>query len=208
MEGITIAIVDDHALFRSGIAALLKEEGIKVLFEAAHGVEMQELIKDRQPDIILMDINMPVMDGFEATTWLAAHYPDCHVLALTMFADDKAILQMLKAGAKGYISKESVVKELLRALQAINTKGLYLNDNISGRLLHSMQKADEPILSAKEQEFLIHCCSELTYKEIADKMNVSPRTVDNYRDAIFMKLQLKSRSGMLLYAIKNRLFSV
>jgi len=208
MENITIGIVDDHALFRSGIAALLKEEGITVLFEAANGIEMQNYLKTSVPEIVLMDINMPVMDGFEATIWLTGHHPACHVLALTMFADDNAVLQMIRAGAKGYISKESPAKELICALKSISTKGLYLNDNISGRLLHSMQKMGDPILSAKEHEFLIHCCSELTYKEIADKMNVSPRTVDNYRDAIFLKLQLKSRSGMLLYAIKNRLFSV
>jgi len=206
---IHIAIVDDHTLFRNGVAALMAEfDELEVVFEAENGQQMQQaLARHSQPDVILMDINMPVMDGYASAKWVKQNYPKIRVLALSMFEDDKAVIQMIKCGAGGYVLKESRPRELLEAIKAIHEKGVYINEMVSGKLLRSVaDKEDLPDISKKELEFLKLCCSELTYKEIADQMFVSPRTVDNYREALFLKLNLKSRSGLVLYAIQNGIF--
>jgi len=208
-EQINIAIVDDHTLFRNGVAALMSEFAeLKVVFEAENGLQMQQAIaRHDTPKVILMDINMPVMDGYAATKWLKANYPQIRVLALSMFEDDKAVIQMIRCGASGYVLKESRPKELLEAIKIISEKGVYINEMVSGKLLRTVSdKEDLPGLTKKELEFLKLCCSELTYKEIADQMFVSPRTVDNYREALFLKLNLKSRTGLVLYAIQNEIF--
>jgi DNA-binding NarL/FixJ family response regulator len=208
-DQIHIAIVDDHTLFRNGVAALMGEfEELKVVFEAENGEQMQQMLpKHPLPQVILMDINMPVMDGYTATKWLKEKYPQIKVLALSMFEDDKAVIRMIKSGASGYVLKESKPRELLEAIKTIHEKGVYINEMVSGKLIRSVaDKEDAPDLSKKELEFLKLCCSELTYKEIADQMYVSPRTVDNYREALFLKLNIKSRTGLVLYAIQNEIF--
>ena len=207
-QKINIAIVDDHTLFRNGLAALMNEfEELNVIFSAGNGEQMQQMLaKSPLPDIILMDINMPVMDGYKATAWLKETYPNIIVLALSMFDDEKAVIGMIKNGACGYVLKESKPREVLEAIKTIFSKGVYINELVSGKLLYSIANQENaPLFSAKEIEFLKLCCSELTYKEIADRMCVSPRTVDNYRESLFQKLNLKSRTGLVLYAIKNQL---
>jgi len=209
-EKIHIAIVDDHTLFRNGVAGLMSEfDELQVVFEAENGQQMQyALAKHPLPQVVLMDINMPVMDGYEATVWLKKNYPQTKVLALSMFEDDKAVIKMIKCGASGYVLKESKPGELLDAIKTIHTKGVYINELVSGKLIRSVADDEEgPDFTKKELEFLRLCCSELTYKEIADKMFVSPRTVDNYREALFLKLNLKSRTGLVLYAIQNQIFT-
>jgi len=207
-DQINIAIVDDHTLFRNGVAALMGEfEELDIVFEAENGEQFKQLLKKHPaPQVVLMDINMPVLDGYETTRWLKANYPAIKVLALSMFEDDKAIIQMIKCGASGYVLKESKPRELLEAIKTIYAKGVYINDLVSGKLLRSVTNAGGPELTKKELEFIKLCCSELTYKEIADQMFVSPRTVDNYREALFQKLNLKSRTGLVLYAIQNEIF--
>jgi DNA-binding NarL/FixJ family response regulator len=208
-DQILIAIVDDHTLFRNGVHALMSEfDELKVVFEADNGKQMQQmLLKHPLPKVILMDINMPVMDGYAATAWLKINYPGIKVLALSMFEDDKAVINMIRSGASGYILKESKPKELLEAIKMLAVKGTYINELVSGKLLRSVAGAGQDAeLTAKEAEFLKLSCSELTYKEIADKMNVSPRTVDNYRESLFQKLNLKSRTGLVLYAVQNEIF--
>lgn len=210
-QSISIAIVDDHTLFRSGLASLLDEfDEIEVLFEGINGQDLQNKIKNHpELQLILMDINMPVMDGFTATKWVKENYPDVNILALSMLEDEKAIIGMLKAGAGGYMLKESTPIDLLNAIKAINEKGFYVNDLVSGRLLVALKDGDtKPVFSARELTFLQHCSSELTYREIADLMNVSPRTVDNYRESLFAKLNIKSRTGLVVYAIKNSLIKI
>ena len=209
-EKILIAIVDDHTLFRCGVAGLMSEfDELEVVFESENGQQMQyALAKHKLPNVVLMDINMPVMDGYDATTWLKKNYPQIKVLALSMFEDDKAVIKMIKSGASGYVLKESKPGELLDAIKTIHTKGVYINDMVSGKLIRSVvDDNDGPDFTKKELEFLRLCCSELTYKEMADKMFVSPRTVDNYREALFLKLGLKSRTGLVLYAIQNQIFT-
>ncbi len=214
-EKISIVLVDDHTLFRSGVATLLSEfEEINVLFQASNGKDLQEkLFPDNLPDIILMDITMPVMDGYETTKWVTTLYPGISVLALSMFDDEKSIINMLRAGACGYLLKESNPSDLLEAIKITKERGLFINENVSGRMLISLRHESNAIdpdgkPSQRELEFLNYCATELTYKEIADKMNVSPRTVDNYRDSLFSKLNIKSRTGLVVYGIKNLLIQI
>ncbi|MFF5382009.1 response regulator transcription factor [Pedobacter suwonensis] len=208
---ISIAIVDDHTLFRSGLASLLEEfDEIEVMFEAINGIDLQAKInRHAEVQLILMDINMPEMDGFATTKWIKANYPNVHVLALSMLEDEKAIIGMLKAGAGGYMLKESTPSDLLTAIKVLVDKGYYVNELVSGRLLVALKEGDmKPTFSDRELTFLQYCSTELTYKEIADLMNVSPRTVDNYRESLFAKLNLRSRIGLVVYGIKNNLINI
>ncbi|MFA6276911.1 MAG: response regulator transcription factor [Pedobacter sp.] len=211
LETINIAVVDDHTLFRSGLANLLSEfEEINVVIEAQNGLDLQEKIKAfKEVQVVLMDINMPIMDGYATTKWVKENYSQAHVLALSMFEDEKAIIGMLKAGAGGYMLKESKPSELLTAIKTIAEKGFYINDLVSGRLLISLKNENtKPIFTEKELIFLQYCSTELTYKEIASEMNISPRTVDNYRESLFAKLNIKSRTGLVVYGIKNNLITI
>ncbi|HEY4327056.1 MAG TPA: response regulator transcription factor [Mucilaginibacter sp.] len=209
-DQILIAIVDDHTLFRNGVASLMSEfKELKVVFEAENGEQLQQILAKNHhplPQVILMDINMPVMDGYAATKWVKSKYPQIKVLALSMFEDDKAVIQMIKSGAGGYVLKESRPRDLLEAIKTINEKGVYINEMVSGKLIRSVKDDETDHLSKKEIEFLKLCCSELTYKEMADQMFISPRTVDNYRESLFQKLNIKSRTGLVLYAIQNEIF--
>ncbi|MGF7039369.1 response regulator transcription factor [Mucilaginibacter lappiensis] len=213
-EEIRIAVVDDHTLFRQGISSLLSEnEEIKIVFDAANGAVMKEKItKHPLPHVVLMDITMPLVNGYEATRWLKQNYPSVKVLALSMFEDDEPIIKMLKCGAGGYILKESNASDLMYAIKTIARHDYFLNELVSGKLLRSIQdevKTPDPVaeLTANEIRFLELCCSELTYKDIAGKMCLSPHTIDNYRDSLFQKLDLKSRTGLVIFALKNNIAS-
>lgn len=154
---------------------------------------------------------MPEMDGYETTLWLKKNHPEIKVLALSMYDNENAIIRMFKAGAKGYILKDCEPSELRMALDALAGKGFYYSEMVTGRLIHSINKLDDDDdhtshliqLNDRELEFLKLACSELTYKEIADRMFLSPRTIDGYRDALFEKLHVKTRVGLVMYAIKN-----
>jgi two-component system, NarL family, invasion response regulator UvrY len=184
-----------------------------VLFEADNGKDFMEKLKSSAiPDIALMDINMPMMDGYDTTQWLKINYPLVKVLALSMYDDENAIIRMLRSGAKGYILKDSDPSELKDALHALVTKGFYHSELVTGKLIHTINHLDEPAhasvknmlgLNEREIEFLKLVCTEMTYKEIAEQMFLSPRTIDGYRDNLFEKLQLKSRVGLVLFTIKN-----
>jgi DNA-binding NarL/FixJ family response regulator len=209
----TIALVDDHVLLRNGLAGLVKSLGHEVLFEADNGRDLIDKLHPKLvPAIILLDINMPEMDGYETAKWLKKNYPGIKVLALSMYDNEHAVINMLKCGAKGYILKDSDPAQLKTALADLETKGYYYSDFISGKLINAINHSDgEEIdhehvhLNEREKEFLRHSCSELTYKEIAEKMFVSPRTVDGYRDALFEKLHVKTRVGLVMYALRKGL---
>lgn len=207
-----VVLVDDHALLRSGLASLIRGFGeYEVLFEACSGKDLIRQLKDfPRPDIILLDINMPDMDGFETACWLRRHCPEIKVLALSMYDTDSSVVRMLKNGAKGYILKDIEAAELRAALDSIVEKGYYYTDNVTGKLIHMITGLDEPrmrvrllTLSEREVEFMKLVCTEWTYKEIADRMSLSPRTIDGYRDALFEKLDVKTRVGLAMYAVKN-----
>jgi len=213
-----IVLVDDHVLLRKGLADLVRNQGYTVLFEAGNGKEFcEKLQKENFPDLVLLDINMPVMDGYETALWIKRNHPDIKVLALSMYDDENAVIRMLKNGARGYILKDTEPAELRSAIEAILNKGFYYSEMVTGRLIHSISGMDEEQqttqqlllnLTEREIEFLKLTCSEMTYKEIADKMHLSPRTVDGYRDTLFQKLELKTRTGLVIYAIKNGIVQV
>lgn len=212
-NSVSIALVDDHKLFRKGLTSLIEMVGnhYSILFEADNGVDMQaKLKKHPSPDIILMDINMPNMDGYESVKWLSQNHPLTKVLVVSMIEKDETIVKMLKMGVKGYLSKDVEPKELGEALHAVMHKGFYYTDFITGKLVHSLQLGSEnnnghslPPINDREMEFLKLACSEMTYNEIAGKMFLSPKTIDGYRNALFEKLNVKSRVGLALYAVKN-----
>ncbi len=207
---ITLALADDHGIMRSGLAALLTEMGFTILFEADNGEDFIKKISSvGLPDVALLDINMPVMDGYATAQWLKQNHPQVAVLALSMINDEVGVLRMIKNGAKGYVLKDSSLTELKRAINDIHTKGYYHSEFVSYKLIHSLNNDGQGLkknahdLTERELEFLILACTELTYKEIADRMYVSNRTVEGYRDAICEKLELKSRVGLALYAIRK-----
>lgn len=212
----TIALADDHVLLRKGLASLVNDLGYTVILEVDNGQELiDKLQAGTEPDLVLMDINMPVKDGYEATRWIKDNKPLIKVLALSMYDDEQAILKMLKNGARGYILKDSEPGELRAALDAVANKGYYYSELVTGKLIHSINKADDDAadgnlskLTDREVDFLKLACSELTYKEIAAQMHLSPRTIDGYRDALFEKLNIKTRTGLAIYAIKNGLVSI
>jgi DNA-binding NarL/FixJ family response regulator len=209
---IQIALVDDHRLFRSGIAALIDSfGGYNILFEAAHG---QELIRSIDsglvPDIILLDINMPVMDGISTAQWLRKYHPSIRIIILSMFEDAEKVLLMVRAGVKGYLLKDAEPDEFERALVKVSEGDLFYPDFVTRHLLNNfnIDKEAQVQLNPREIEFLRLTSTELTYKEIADTMNISVRTVDSFRDHLFEKLQIKSRVGLVLYSIKNKLIDL
>ena len=213
----TIALADDHVLLRKGLVSLVENLGYKVILEVDNGQELTEQIQAGvHPDLVLMDINMPVKDGYETTKWLKNNAPLTKVLALSMYDDESAIIRMLKNGAKGYILKDSEPGELRTAIESILSKGFYYSEMVTGRLIHSintMDDEDSPAkslsgLNEREIDFLKLAATELTYKEIAEQMHLSPRTIDGYRDALFEKLNIKSRVGLVLFAIKNGLVKI
>ena len=212
-----LVLVDDHVLLRKGLAELVKNFGNEILFEADNGKEFIAKLKPGMlPDVVLMDINMPEMDGYESCLWLKKNHPNIKVLALSMYDSESSIIRMLKSGAKGYILKDSEPTELKKAIDALVTKGYYYSDLVSGKLINAINKFDEDgndtrrteKLNDRETEFLKYTCTELTYKEIADKMFVSPRTVDGYRDSLFEKLAVKTRVGLVMYAIRNGIITL
>jgi len=214
----TIALADDHVVMRNGLASLLKDLGYTILYEADNGKDfIEKTKKERLPDVALLDINMPKMDGYETAAWLKENFPEVKVLALSMYDDDAAIIRMLKNGAKGYILKDSNIADVKSAIDSVLSKGYYYSELVTGKLIHSINHLDEPAhasikemlkLSTREVEFLKLACTEMSYKEIAEKMYLSPRTVEGYRDALFEKLNLKSRVGLVLFAIKNGIVNI
>ena len=213
----TIALTDDHTLLRNGLAALVTSLGHTVLFEADNGKDfISKLDKNNLPELVLLDINMPVMDGYDTAQWIKTNHYDIKVLALSMYDNENSIIRMLKCGAKGYILKDSEPAELKAAIEAVMSKGFYYSDLVSGKLIHAINKLDDDDnglksliqLNDRETDFLKYACTEMTYKEIADKMFVSPRTIDGYRDALFEKLHVKTRVGLVMYAIKNGVVNV
>lgn len=209
---ITVALIDDHKLLRNGLSSFIRNNpDFDVLFEADNGIDMQQqLEKHPLPNVILMDINMPLMDGYSATQWLFQHHKQVKVIALSMYDSEECIIRMLRCGARGYILKDAEPSELLRAMHEVQRHGFYYSPMVSQHLIHIINNTEtDPrlvpakLLSEREMELLHLMASEMTYKEIADKMFLSPKTVEGYREKICEKLQVKTRVGLVMYAIRN-----
>lgn len=208
----SIAIADDHILIAKALTSII--EGFshyRVLYEVENGQALIDKFKQTKniPDIVLLDINMPLMDGFDTAKWLKQYNPEILILALSMQDDEKVLIKMIKNGANGYLLKNVHPSELEKALDTLTSKGFYYPDWATNKLLHNIAIESEknPIekLSGRELEFLQYAATELTYKEIAEKMFCSPRTVESYRDSLFEKLNLKTRVGLVVYGLKNNI---
>ena len=210
-EPIRIALVDDHRLFRSGIASLVENfDSYSIIFEAGDGEEMiRKLNAKIKPHIILLDINMPKMNGISSARWLRDNHPDIDIIVLSMFEDAEKVLTMVRMGVKGYLLKDAEPNEFEDALHRVSQNEVYYPEFVTRHLVDSIN-IDFNIakLNSREIEFLKLAATELTYKEIADHMCISSRTVDGYRDQLFEKLHLKSRIGLVLYAIKHKLIDL
>ncbi len=210
---IKVALVDDHVILRKSLAILIGMlQGFEIVSEAGNGKEfIDQLDKTKLPDIVLMDITMPVMDGVETTKWLKQNKVRIKVIALSMIKNELVIIRMLKNGARGYILKDCEPEELQTALLDVYHKGYYFNEFVTPQL--QTESEDEKavikqMVNERELEFLRLVCTEKSYKEIADDMASSPRTIDGYRDALFRKLNVSTRVGLVLYALKNDLVRV
>lgn len=211
MNVIDIIIVDDHLLFSQALNGLVSNfDEFNVVTVLSDGKELVDYFSEenKQPHIVLMDIKMPIMNGIEATQWLKENKPDIKVLALSMEAEEDTILKMLRAGAKGYLLKDIHPSVLQHAINEVYSEGFYYTENITNTLLNSIDKQEKPTtvkLKERELEFLKLTCSEMTYKQIAELMFLSPKTIENYRETLFEKLEVKTRIGLVLYAIKEKI---
>ncbi len=209
----TVAIADDHHLIRQALIELINRfEGFHVIFDAPDGGQFLAKFKENPvPDIALIDINMPILDGYKTTEFISQNYPTVKPIALSVDDNEESIIKMLRLGAKGYILKDTDTSDFNLALNEIKNRGYYHSDLVSNTLLKSLKPLNGQKQSfqlhfqAREEEFIHLACTELTYKEIADKMSVSPRTVDGYRESLFVKLDVKSRVGLVLFAIRNKI---
>ena len=205
---IHVALADDHAILRKGVAEIIsKFDGMSVVIEAETGKELLAQLEkaDKLPDVCVIDINMPEMNGYDTTAAVRRQWPQVKVLALSMFDTDLNIIKMLLAGANGYVLKDNEPEDLRNAIHGVMQHNYYHSELVSGRLLHQVHTEEDKIASdinENELQFLKLCCSELTYKEIAEQMHLSPRTIDGYREELFEKLSVTSRTGLAMYAMR------
>jgi DNA-binding NarL/FixJ family response regulator len=212
---IKLAIVDDHELIRKGIVQALDKNGVRVLIEAENGQDFISKLTLTKVEIVLMDVNMPVMDGITTTSWIRQNHPEIQVIALSVFDDDINVIRMLKAGARAYVLKNSRIKEIINAISDVHSKGFHFSDRVSIKLLDRISAtgndSDTDLalsLNEREIDFLKLCCTEKTYKEIAVDMHMSPRTAEGYGKSLCDKLGVKSRVGLVLFAIKNNIAQI
>ncbi|MBP1165951.1 MULTISPECIES: response regulator transcription factor [Chryseobacterium] len=206
----TIVIVDDHILIAKALEGIIGNfSEFEVIYVSENGKDLIQKFEEGNaiPDIILLDISMPIMDGFETAVWLTKNHPDVKIMALSMQGDDNSVIKMIKSGAKGYLLKNTHPRDLETALTRLNSDGFFYPDWASKIIFSNLNKETESEIAIKisdrEKEFLKYTVTELSYKEIADRMCCSPRTVESYRDQLCEKLDLKTRVGLAVFAIKN-----
>ena len=216
MGPIKVAIADDHKIFRKGVILSLRPyTNIKFVLEAENGQELLDNLPTapEQPDVILMDLRMPLKDGIETTKIIARQYPNIHVIALTMYEDERFVSHMMEIGANGYLLKSADPSEIKRAIIEVATKGYYLNNFVNRILLkksHTRTKVipslnTEITLNDREREVVRYICMEFTAQEIAQKIDVSPRTVEAIKDRLMERFGAKNTAGLVFFAVKNNL---
>lgn len=212
----TLVLADDHVLLRDALANLINSfPGFIISGLASDGKGVMECVhKNGPPDIIILDLNMPVMDGYETTKWLAQNHPDVKILILTMYDSDIALIRLLQEGVRGFLKKDINPDELQHALETVVEQGYYYTNRTSNKIAALFKKSkgeasslQKNSLTETEIQFLQLASSDMTYKEIAMQLNLSTRVVDNYREGLFEKLSVRSRVGLAIYAIKNGIVS-
>jgi DNA-binding NarL/FixJ family response regulator len=211
---IKVAIADDHKIFRKGVILSLRHySNIKFVLEADNGEDLLNHLDEAKPDVILMDLRMPVKDGIEATKFISKHYPNIAVIVLTMHEDDRFVTHLMENGANGYLLKSTDPSEIKKAITDVVTKGYYLNNFVNRILLrraHSKTKSipslnnDFPVTD-KEKDVLRYICMEFTSQEIGQKMDISPRTVESIKERLMERFGVKNTAGLVFFAVKNNL---
>jgi len=208
---IKIALADDHVLLRTALSAVINKTGNSfVVIEASNGNDLIAKIEaGNVPDIILLDLNMPELDGYETAKLLQVNYPNIHIIMLTMYDTEPMMIRLLQAGVKGFLRKDIDSNELQAAIHNVMKTGFYFTNNTTGRLVSLFSKSQEhsmlmkSMLSEMETRFLRWVCTDLTYKEIAKEMHLNVRAIDNLRDNLFGKLEVKNRVGLVMYSIRH-----
>ena len=205
-------MADDHLLLRNALASLIDSFGdCKVIYHAGTGKDLTTKISAGPvPDVVILDLNMPDMDGFETAEWMQKNFPKTHVLMLTMYDSELSLIRLLQAGVKGFLKKDIHPDELKFAIHSVVQSGYYYSNHTTGKLVNlfrnkpdSFSNLQKAMLSDQELIFLKLVCSDLTYKEIAQRMGLNPRSVDTLRDQMFFKLDVKSRVGLAMVAIRH-----
>jgi two-component system, NarL family, invasion response regulator UvrY len=217
-EAITkVALADDHILLRSALASLIDSFGdCKVIHQSSNGKELIDWFESGLvPDVAILDLNMPLMNGYEAACSIQKNFPAVNVLMLTMYDSELTLIRLLQSGVKGFLKKDIHPSELKFAIHSVMSAGYYYSNHTAGKLANLFRSVDEKknslhnmILSEQELQFLKLACSDLTYKEVAQKMKLNPRSVDNLRDQLFIKLDVKSRVGLAMVALKNGIVTI
>jgi DNA-binding NarL/FixJ family response regulator len=214
MGPIKVAIADDHKIFRKGVILSLRPyTNIKFVQEAENGQDLIDGLAASEPDVILMDLKMPQKDGIETTKYIIKNYPNINIIALTMFDDERFVTHMMEIGANGYLLKSADPQEIKKAIMEVKAKGYYLNNFVNRILLkksHARQKvipslSSEITLNSRERDVIKYICMEFTAHEIAQKLEVSPRTVESIKDKLMERFGVKNTAGLVFYAVKNNL---
>jgi len=203
-----LLMVDDHILLRDALVRLINNfDEFTVIAAAGNGEEVLQLMeKGCKPDIVLMDLNMPKMDGYETAKWLAVHHPEVKIVILTMYDSEIALIRLLQAGVHGFLKKDIHPAELKTTLLTVASGEYYYSNHTTVKIASLFRKQttlEKLILNETEIEFLKLASTDMTYKEIAHAMHMTPRHIDSYRDSLFTKLDVKSRVGLAIYAVKN-----
>jgi len=213
MNNLKVILVDDHQLFREGLKLLLGNfKYIVSIKEASNGKDFLELLKEDRPDIVFMDINMPGVDGIEATRLALQSEPSLNIIGLSMYADEDYYTRMIDAGAKGFVLKNSSIHEVETAIKHILNGNNYFSPEILTGLVRSINRKKTTVyhdeLSERELEVLYQICKGLSNQEIADKLHISKRTVDKHRENLLTKTNSKNTVGLVMFAIKNKIVEV
>ncbi|WP_130734595.1 response regulator transcription factor [Flavobacterium sp. J27] len=210
-----VIIIDDHLLFSQSLKYLINSfNDFIVVDNYENGKDFIDSVQANKIDtdeieLVLLDVNMPVLDGLKTMEWIKSNREDLKVIALSVNDDEETIIKMIKHGAKGYLLKDTSPQIFEEALKTVSDKGFFFTELVSGLLVNRLDNNNQKHeLKDKEIVFIKHACTEKTYKEIADEMCLSPKTIDGYRENLFCKLEIKTRIGLVLYAIKNKIVCI
>lgn len=212
MKPIKIAIADDYTIYRDGLKiGLTQDENLEVMLEAADGEDLIKGVEADRPDVIIMDLKMPVMDGMEATKLIKKKYPDIKIIVVTMYDDEKFVIHLMEIGANGYLLKNAEAEEIRKAIYSVHETGYYFNNIVSNALLRKLvikgnikPSFKEGIeLTEREQDVLKLICAEKTANEMGQQLFLSPRSVEGIRQRLIDKVGVRNTAGLVMFAVKN-----